>query len=68
MASLERLCQAKFGRPLPARWLIEKVFAEPFCLLMGHLGLGTEITVHAVKVESQDREKACANEAISGYT
>lgn len=49
MASLERAWTQRFGRPLPAWWLIERVVARPFCLLAGHLGHGTEITVYAVK-------------------
>ncbi len=49
MASLERAWTRRLGRPLPARWLMERVVARPFCLLAGHLGHGTEITVYAVK-------------------
>ncbi len=49
MASLERVWDHKFGKALPARRLIEKVIAIPFCLVSGHMGYGTEITVHAVK-------------------
>lgn len=49
MASLERAWAQWIRRPLPARWLIERVVARPFCLLAGHLGYGTEVTVHAVK-------------------
>ena len=37
------------GHNLPLRIVIEKLIAQPFSLLMGHLGLGTEITVFAVK-------------------
>ncbi len=49
MASLERVWLHRLGRPLPARRLIETLVAKPFCLVAGHLGYGTEITVHAVK-------------------
>lgn len=49
MASLERAWTQRLGRPLPARWLMERAVARPFCLLAGHLGYGTEITVYAVK-------------------
>lgn len=49
MASLERAWLHRLGRPLPAKRLIETLIAKPFCLIAGHLGYGTEITVHAVK-------------------
>jgi SAM-dependent methyltransferase len=49
MVSLERLWMDKFKRAVPLRRVIEKLIATPFCLLAGHLGYGTEITVHAVK-------------------
>ncbi|MEK6617291.1 MAG: class I SAM-dependent methyltransferase [Nitrospirota bacterium] len=60
MASLERSWTQRFGRSLPARWLAERVVARPFCLLAGHLGYGTEITVYAVKnqVEPEAKVKA----------
>ncbi|MEW6247787.1 MAG: class I SAM-dependent methyltransferase [Nitrospirota bacterium] len=51
MASLERFWMHRFGRALPLRRLVEKLIARPFCLIAGHLGYGTEITVHAVKRE-----------------
>jgi SAM-dependent methyltransferase len=49
MASLERVWEHRWNRRLPARRFIEKLVARPFCLAAGHLGYGTEITVHAVK-------------------
>jgi SAM-dependent methyltransferase len=49
MASLERVWEHKLGRKLPARWLWERLIARPLCLIAGHLGYGTEMTVHAVK-------------------
>ncbi len=49
MASLERAWTHWFGRALPARKLVEKLIGKPFGLFAGHLGYGTEITVHAVK-------------------
>ncbi len=49
MASLERVWRHRLGRTLPFRRLIEKLIAKPFCFIAGHLGYGTEITVHAVK-------------------
>jgi len=49
MASLERVWTHRLGCSLPARKLIEKLIARPFCLAAGHLGYGTEITVYAVK-------------------
>lgn len=52
MQSLERIWRQRFGGQLPARRLVEKLVA-PICLLAGHLGYGTEITVCAVKVESE---------------
>ena len=47
--SLERVWKYVLGRELPAWRLVDKLLARPFCLLAGHLGYGTEITVHAVK-------------------
>ncbi|GIW55115.1 MAG: hypothetical protein KatS3mg082_1519 [Nitrospiraceae bacterium] len=52
MASLERFWMHRLGRALPFRRLVEKLIARPFCLIAGHLGYGTEITVYAVKRES----------------
>ncbi len=49
MASLERAWTQRFHRKLPMRKLIERCVARPFCLIAGHMGCGTEITVHAVK-------------------
>jgi len=50
MASLDRVWRHVCGgRKLPLRIVIEKLIAQPFSLLMGHLGLGTEITVYAKK-------------------
>lgn len=51
MTSLERVWMHKFGRALPARKWIEKLFVRPFCLLVGNLGYGTEVTVYAVKAQ-----------------
>ncbi len=51
MASLERFWMHRFGRALPFRRLVEQLIARPFCFIAGHLGYGTEITVHAVKRE-----------------
>lgn len=53
MASLERAWKGLFGSALPARWLIERCLARPFCFAMGHLGYGTEITVHALKMKPE---------------
>lgn len=47
--SLDRAWTHRFHQKLPARRLLETLIARPFCLLTGHLGYGTEITVHAVK-------------------
>lgn len=52
MASLERVWIQRLGHTLPARRLIEKLMARPFCLAAGHLGYGTEITVYAVKARA----------------
>ena len=50
LVSLDRVWRHVWGgRELPLRIVIEKMVARPFSLLMGHLGLGTEITVYAVK-------------------
>lgn len=54
MTSLERVWMHVMGRVLPARWLIEKLLARPFCLVAGNVGYGTEITVHAVKSPGYD--------------
>jgi 2-polyprenyl-3-methyl-5-hydroxy-6-metoxy-1,4-benzoquinol methylase len=50
MTSLDSVWRHVYGgRKLPLRIVIEKLIARPFSLLMGHLGLGTDITVYAVK-------------------
>ena len=50
MGSLDRVWRHVCGgRKLPLRIVIEKLVAQPFSLLMGHLGLGHEITVYAKK-------------------
>ncbi len=51
MASLERFWVHRLGRALPFRRLVETLLARPFCLVAGHLGYGTELTIHAVKLE-----------------
>ncbi len=56
LASLERVWTHKFSGSRPARlvWkIIEKLVARPFCLVAGHLGYGTDITMYAVKAESE---------------
>ncbi len=50
--SLERVWKHRFGCALPGREWIEALIARPVCLLAGHLGYGTEVTVYA-------RKKAC---------
>jgi SAM-dependent methyltransferase len=47
MATLERVCRQTWKRGIPARTVIETLIAKPLCLLSGHAGFGTEITVHA---------------------
>ena len=53
MASLERILKHRWGRTLPAKRLIEKLIVRPLCLMAGHLGYGTEITVYAVKGQAE---------------
>lgn len=52
MASLDRVWQARFGRAVPCRRLIEKLFVRPFCFCVGQLGYGTELKVYARKDRS----------------
>lgn len=74
MASLERVWAHKYTRPLPSRllWkLIERFVARPICLIAGHAGYGTEITVYAAKALSQPAShaqstSAAASEAACG--
>ena len=54
MTSLERVWAHGLGRALPARRMVEKLLARPFCLLAGNLGYGTEITVYAVKLATHE--------------
>ena len=49
MASLERVWKHWFDRSLPLKRLIDRAIARPLSLLAGHLGYGTDMTVHAVK-------------------
>lgn len=52
MASLERAWRRRFKKELPLRKLVERILARPFCLLAGHAGYGTEMTVYAVKAQA----------------
>lgn len=52
MASLDRLFEQRWGRAVPCRRFIEKVFIKPLCLCVGHLGGGTELKVFARKVRN----------------
>jgi SAM-dependent methyltransferase len=49
VSSLERLWTYGLGRPLPAKRLIQKWVARPFCLAAGHARVGTELIMYAVK-------------------
>lgn len=49
MASLDRFWRQRFNGALPMRMLIDRLLVRPFCLLAGHAGFGTEITVYAMK-------------------
>lgn len=49
MASLDRFWKHRFRKNVPFRKLIDRLIARPISLIAGHLGYGTEITVHAVK-------------------
>lgn len=49
MASLDRFWKHRFRKDIPFRKLIDRLIARPVSLIAGHLGYGTEITVHAVK-------------------
>lgn len=50
MVSLDRAWNHWKGIPsVPARRIIEKLIAKPFCFAAGHLGYGTEIRVYAKK-------------------
>lgn len=49
MASLDRVCEQRFGRAVPCRRLIEKLFVRPLCFCIGHLGQGTELKIYARK-------------------
>jgi len=49
VSSLERACVYGLRRRLPVKHLIEKFIARPLCLVVGNMGYGTELIVHAVK-------------------
>jgi SAM-dependent methyltransferase len=49
MVSLERVLRYRLGWTLRLRKAVEKLIAKPFCLLAGHLGYGTELTIYAEK-------------------
>ena len=55
MVSLDRAWQQRFQCPVPLRRVVEKLIAKPVCLLTGHLGYGTELTVHAMKTQAEGR-------------
>ncbi|MCI0427653.1 MAG: class I SAM-dependent methyltransferase [Nitrospiraceae bacterium] len=50
MASVDRWWNQRFGTNVPMRKLIDRLLARPLCLIAGHAGYGTEITVYAEKV------------------
>ncbi|TAJ30812.1 MAG: class I SAM-dependent methyltransferase [Nitrospirae bacterium] len=49
VSSLERVWMHWLHCRLPAKRLIEKFVARPFCLVAGNLGYGTELIVYAIK-------------------
>lgn len=49
MATLERFWTHRFHRSLPFRKIIDRLMVSPVTLIAGHLGYGTELTIHAVK-------------------
>ncbi|BCA54236.1 putative SAM-dependent methyltransferase [Nitrospira sp. KM1] len=58
MASLERLWNERFHKAIMWRRVVERVLAKPFCLMAGHMGFGTELTVYAEKsLSSNTRSK-----------
>ena len=59
MASLDRAWKHRFGREVPFRKLIDWLIAAPLCFVAGQLGYGTELTIHAVKRESDIGKTAC---------
>lgn len=54
MASLDRVCEQRFGRAVPCRRLLEKLLIRPLCFCVGHLGYGTELKVYARKDSSAE--------------
>ncbi len=52
MSSLDRVWRRNCRGSVPVRKFVEKLIARPFCLVAGHLGHGTELTVYAVKEPS----------------
>ena len=56
MASLDRAWEQRWGRAVPCRRFIEKVFVRPLCFCVGHLGYGTELKISARKVGSAIKE------------
>lgn len=56
MASLDRAWKQRWGRAVPCRRFIEKVFVRPLCFCVGHLGYGTELKISARKVRSAIKE------------
>ena len=53
MASLDRCWKQRFHGVLPMRMLMDRFLVRPFCLLAGHAGFGTVITVYAGKATPQ---------------
>ena len=49
MASAERLWKYRFQSELPLRKVVDRLLARPLCLLAGHAGYGTEMTIYATK-------------------
>ena len=49
MGSLKSSWEARAGYPVPCSKILERLFIAPICLMLGHLGYGTEIIVYAKK-------------------
>ena len=49
MASLEGYVEKSWKRKVRAKKLIERVLVKPFTLIMGHIGVGSEISIFAMK-------------------
>jgi SAM-dependent methyltransferase len=52
LASLERWWKERWGSNFPLKKLLDRLLFKPLCLVAGHAGYGTEVTIYATKAKT----------------